>query len=68
MYMNNILTDYDYQCPFMNGFAEVRLNDTYYKLDTEGNLTLKESHKLSVPLITESILRNIIRDILIQIL
>ena len=59
---------FDMATSFFDGFAEVRLNDTYYKLDTEGNLTLKESHKLSVPLITESILRNIIRDILIQIL
>ena len=59
---------FDMATSFFYGSAEVGLNGTYYTVDTDGNLTLKESHKLSVPLITEAILRNIIRDVLIQIL
>ena len=42
MYMNNILTDYDYQYPFMNGFAAVELNDKWNFIKTDGQLLFKQ--------------------------
>ena len=47
---------------FSEGFVVVRLNGKRYNLDKEGNLTLAESRSPSSPVITESQLRNIIKE------
>ena len=53
---------------FKEGFAIVRINDKRYNLDKEGNLTLRESRRIISPTITESQLRNIIKEAVRRVL
>ena len=61
---------FDYASPFSDdgSFAEVETDDGEYKIDSKGNLTLKESRHTASPVITESILRHTITECVKRIL
>ena len=53
---------------FSEGFARVELNGKWYNLDKEGNLTLRESRCIISPTITESQLRQIVKESIKKVL
>ena len=59
---------FDIVWPFSKGVSEVILNGKGYNLDKEGNLTLRESRRIISPTITESQLRNIIKETVRRVL